>query len=490
MTESPTTLSETAESDGSSDSTNALGLAIVWAADEPGRIGEVALIASGAPGPMKVLGRGSAASDDAHERLSFARLRGRTSEVCPALETPRLSRVQLTVRSRDDGALEVENVGRLRLLANGTPCARAVARPGDTLQLGAQFLLLVVHREVREAPASRPAPPSFPFGVSDSAGIVGESPAIWRLRERIAFVGRRRGHVLVVGPSGSGKELVARAVHAASDRAERPLRTRNAATIPDSLADAELFGNARNYPNAGMPERGGIIGDSDGTSLFLDEFGELSSAVQAHLLRALDGGDYQRLGESVVRHSNFRLIAATNRPLSAIKPDVLARLTLRIEVPGLEARKEDVPLLARHILSRILATDSGLAKRFSTPDRGLCVPTLSLGLVRDLLGRDFATHAREIEEILWRGLETSVSGIIGPAVPDGPNAMPTPRQGTTLPPDGGSEEALSPETIQRCLDAHNGVIEDTWKALGLSSRHALTRLVRKHGLEVRKRFAR
>ena len=117
---------------------------------------------------------------------------------------------------------------------------------------------------------------------------------------------------MLLGETGTGKELAARAVHRFSTRADRPLVARNAATMPAGLIDAELFGNARNYPNPGMAERPGLVGQADGGFLFLDEIGELPSELQAHLLRVLDaGGEYQRLGESRVRRSDFRLLAAT-----------------------------------------------------------------------------------------------------------------------------------------------------------------------------------
>ena len=112
--------------------------------------------------------------------------------------------------------------------------------------------------------------------------------------------------------------------------------SRNAASFPETLIDAELFGNARNYPNPGMPERPGL----------------------------LDSGEYQRLGESRPRKADFRLVAATNRPDSYLKEDVLARLRIRVEVPDLNARREDIPLVARHLLRRIARNDPELARRY------------------------------------------------------------------------------------------------------------------------------
>src|SRR5205807_1302663 len=125
---------------------------------------------------------------------------------------------------------------------------------------------------------------------------------------------------------GCGKELVAQGIHALSSRRARKIVSRNAATFPDTLVDAELFGNAPNYPNQGMPERAGLIGEADGSTLFLDELGELPEALQTRLLRVLDSGEYQRLGDSRRRSASFRFVAATHRSLEKLREDVAARL--------------------------------------------------------------------------------------------------------------------------------------------------------------------
>jgi two-component system nitrogen regulation response regulator GlnG/two-component system response regulator HydG len=165
--------------------------------------------------------------------------------------------------------------------------------------------------------------------------MIGESPAAWDLREQLAAGAVQGAHVLLLGESGAGKELAARALHALSARSAGPFVARNAATIPDSLVDAELFGTAKNYPNSGSPERVGLVGEADGGHLMLDEIGELSDVHQAHLLRLLDrGGEYHRLGESHTRLSDLRLIAATNRYPASLKHDLLARFALHLAWKG------------------------------------------------------------------------------------------------------------------------------------------------------------
>src|SRR5262249_46773968 len=147
----------------------------------------------------------------------------------------------------------------------------------------------------------------------------------------LGMIAPRSGHVIVFGTSGTGKELVAAALHGLSGRSGAFV-ARNSVTLPEALVDAELFGNLKGYPNPGMPDRAGLVGAAHGGSLFLDEFGELPLSAQAHLLRVLDAGEYQRLGETGVRRADFRLLAATNRAESAFRQDVLARFDFRLKL--------------------------------------------------------------------------------------------------------------------------------------------------------------
>ena len=472
---------------------SATALVLLWSADDPGRSGEVAFLPSAELGTEQVLGRGGPADDDPHERIMFTRPRPGRVLQAPPLSSARVSRVQLRLRVRAPGVVEVENLGRCTLRWNGLESTRFTLNPDDTLEVGKQLVFLCTTLPAWLPPMS--AATEFSFGAADADGIIGESPVVWELRRQIAFIGPRSGHVLVRGESGTGKELVARAIHTRSDRARRPLVSRNAATLPEGIIDAELFGNVRSYPNPGTPERPGLVGEADGSTLFLDEFAELPLGLQAHLLRVLDAGEYQRLGEARPRRSDFRLVAATNRPESAIKHDLFARLVFRLDVPSLNDRRQDVPLLAIHLLRRMAAGDETLTHRIF-PD-GTTVPRLSPALVGALARHQYTTHVRELEALLWQSLAESTgpdleiprdiakqTHIDRSSANDPPVALRT--TGTRSDDDEGSPR-LGPERIQACLDEHNGVLEDAWKALGLSSRYALKRLVKKHGLIVRKK---
>ncbi|WP_394835607.1 sigma 54-interacting transcriptional regulator [Pendulispora rubella] len=468
-----------------------VGFIVVWSSSEPHRVGEIALLT--AEKDVYVLGRShEPGPGDVRPRVTFFRQRpGEVTKAGP-LESQRISREQLEVRREPgEAVLNVKNVGRCRLFGENSEheVAELRVRPGDLIELRGQVLLMCVERLawVGHSSALRAYPP-FEFGMADAHGIVGESPEAWRMREIVAFVAKRAGHVLVRGESGTGKELVARALHALSDRQTRAMVSRNAATLPEGLIDAELFGNARNYPNAGMEARAGLVGEAHESTLFLDEFAELPAGLQAHLLRVLDAGEYTRLGEPRPRRADFRLIAATNRALTALKQDVLARLPFRIELAGLGQRREDIPLLLAHVLRGIRASDPEAVARFMDGT----TPRVSADFVKALLRHPYTTHARELSTLVWQSVMSSLGDRLDVPAGAGRREMDTSPDISAntstgeLPVATEDEDSLSPTRIQACLDAHNGVIEHAWRALGLSSRHALARLIRKHRLELRR----
>jgi len=447
----------------------ALGFVVLWASEEPEYLGAWLPVTTGdALGP-RVLGRGPARADDEYPRLSALRQRPDSNEVLPPFQSEALSRVQLLVRPSSPERLELENLGRRRLFVNGVAAERHESQVGDVVEIGGRLALLCAKRPVRLAGSAASA--EHAFGRADTYGIVGESPAAWQLRSDITFRAPRAGHVLILGATGTGKEHVARAFHERSGRTGR-LVARNAATLPESLVDAELFGNPKGYPNPGMPEREGLIGAAHEGTLFLDEFADLPAGAQTHVLRVLDSGEYQRLGESIVRRSDFRLIGATNRSEANLRSDLLARFDFRLRVPGLEARREDVPLILRHLFDVVTENDRELRERFCSAN-GL--PRLGAGFLRNAAAHPFASNVRELRQLLWRAFAES-SG----------DALEWPEPTQEEEPIGGRDD-IERDKIQNALDANRGSIEKTWRALGLPNRYVLRRLIAKYDLSVTRR---
>jgi two-component system nitrogen regulation response regulator NtrX len=187
--------------------------------------------------------------------------------------------------------------------------------------------------------------------------MVGSSPAMRELVEQVALVAGKRARVLVLGENGTGKELVARALHEGSDRAEGPFVRVNCAAIPETLFESELFGHEKGAFTGAVANRAGRFERADGGTLFLDEVGELPLSMQPKLLRAIEAGEVERVGGGGTRTVDVRVVAATNRDLArmvedgAFREDLYYRLNVvQLRVPSLRERRDDVPELARHFL--------------------------------------------------------------------------------------------------------------------------------------------
>jgi two-component system nitrogen regulation response regulator NtrX len=212
---------------------------------------------------------------------------------------------------------------------------------------------------------------------SDAAGgspLLGSSAAMERLRQQIARVGPTAGKVLILGENGTGKELVARAIHESSPRRERPFVRVNSAAIPRDLIESELFGHEKGAFTGATAARKGKMELADGGTLFLDEIGDMSLEAQAKLLRALESGEIERLGGSRTIVVDVRLIAATNKNLKfeiqagRFREDLYYRLNVvPIQVPPLREHAADIPVLVAGFISRGL-TGAGRPRLSLTDD--------------------------------------------------------------------------------------------------------------------------
>jgi two-component system response regulator AtoC len=193
---------------------------------------------------------------------------------------------------------------------------------------------------------------------SDRYRIIGQSPAIRKLVQMIEKVAGTDATVLVRGPSGAGKELVARAIHGNSKRRDKPLVTVNCATLQESLLESELFGHEKGAFTGADRAKEGLFEVAEGGTLFVNEVAEMSPALQAKLLRVLEDGHYRRVGSAQERHADVRVVAATNTPLEdeqkagRFREDLFFRLNvISIALPPLKERREDVPALIAHFLN-------------------------------------------------------------------------------------------------------------------------------------------
>lgn len=460
-------------------------LAVAWSVLEPKRAGEVLLIDPALTRPS-ILGRHDPDYDyDGRTLLTPSRQRPGENRPAPPLELPpHVSRLQLEVGAGPDRRrVQVTNLGKATLVSSAHGALATgetvTLQPGDTLVLADHLLLLCIERPSRLAPLRfYPGTSMPPFGQPDENGIVGESPAIWELRDRMAFAAQLGQHALVQGPSGSGKELVARGIHRLSARGRRRLVAASAADIPPTLIEAELFGNRADYPNPGTPGREGLIGQAHQSTLFLDELGTLPVDLQSKLLRVLDDhGEYRRLGVDEAMHSDLRLVAATNRSLEHLKADLLARLKLMIAVPGLDRRREDIPLLIPAVLARIAAEEGAgqIAARFALDSDARF--ELDVRLVDVLVRHAYRLHVRELEHLLVLALYGSPGERIelGAAMSAELHLPPPPAP-------AADPEVVSCEAVADALAAHGWNILETAKVLGWS-RFQLNRKIKKCGLE-------
>jgi transcriptional regulator with PAS, ATPase and Fis domain len=339
-------------------------------------------------------------------------------------------------------------------LARGA--AAILPSPDDDANLADQLLTLCGSAAGREAPGARSA------FIAESAGM----RSVAALAERAA---RSRVTVLLLGETGTGKEVVARAIHAASPRAERPFVAINCAALPDSLLESELFGHARGAFTGAERDRRGAFEEAHTGTLFLDEVGETSGAFQAKLLRVLQDRAVRPLGGTRPREVDVRVIAATHRDLprevarGRFREDLFFRLhVFPIRIPPLRDRPEDVIALAKHFLELHGVGDG-------KPD---C--TLSATARRRLLAHRWSGNVRELENAILRALVLSGRGAaLGEQHFDLLVAEAPPPEIEGLD-DAGDEELrdtlarVEAWLIRSALDRNGGHRSETARKLGLT----------------------
>jgi two-component system nitrogen regulation response regulator GlnG/two-component system response regulator HydG len=291
--------------------------------------------------------------------------------------------------------------------------------------------------ELRHFDAER----SMEFGEADRDGIVGESAAIWELREALAAAASSNEHVLILGESGTGRELAARAIHRNSARGERAFVR-------------------------GTPARPGLFEEAAGGTLFFD--GELPQELE----------DPSR--------QDVRVIASTERDLTELGYDLLQRFPMNVQVPSLRDRPEDVPLLVRHILRQAVAKGEGSVARFFSSGPNGPEPRLDPDLILALVAHPYTDHVRELEGMVWQAINESHRAYVAlsPALRD---ELAGARAEAEFDRRARLTALPTPEEITACIErnkCHAGRAADE---LGLRSRYELTRLMRLHGIVIERR---
>jgi two-component system, NtrC family, response regulator AtoC len=233
--------------------------------------------------------------------------------------------------------------------------------------------------------------------------FVGESKQTREIKKLISLVGPSRAPVLILGETGTGKEVVARAVHMASDRSSGPFVTVNASALPENILESELFGYKKGAFTGAQSDKAGLLDIADGGTFFADEVGDMDLAIQSKLLRVIETGTFRKLGDTRERKVNVRLVSATNKDLEqevkgkTFRADLFYRLsTFIIHVPPLRERKEDIPFLIDYFLRRI--------------SRGKAPIRISAEVLGTLIDYPWPGNVRELANTLERACLFTVGG--------------------------------------------------------------------------------
>ncbi len=335
------------------------------------------------------------------------------------LTDPTVSRLHAELRLAQNGILVRDAGSTNGTVIDGLQIVEATVGAGATIRIGGTTIRV----EVGEEPVFIEVSPRDRFG--DLVGSSIDMRRIFGILERVAPT---EATVLLQGETGTGKDVAARAIHAASPRAEGPFVAVDCGAIAENLIESELFGHVRGAFSGAVSDRQGAVEEANGGTLFFDEIGELPLSLQPKLLRCLETRTVRRVGSNTPRPVNVRVIAATNRHLPAevnagtFREDLYYRLAVvTVELPPLRARREDIIVLAKHFYSRY------------RPNADL--PT---ALIATLVSREWRGNVRELRNFIERNVSMGSPSQIPPPMPGAGFEAPTPL---------GPLEALVPSNL-------------------------------------------
>jgi len=341
-----------------------------------------------------------------------------------------------------------------------------------------------VQRALRKRAHADRDPETVEFPGLPEEGLIGRSAGMLRVYKQIAYASSSDVPVLVTGETGTGKELVARAIHRHSARSSHPFVAVNCGALAESLLESELFGHVRGSFTGAVSDKKGIFEQAHGGAIFLDEIGETTPALQVRLLRAIEEGEVRPVGASRVVKVDVRVLAATNRDLEAdsrmgrFRRDLFFRLNvIEIEVPPLRERREDVGPLVSHFLRGVAPRTAGLAR-------------ITKGAIARLSERLWPGNVRQLENTIERLALAARGGVI--------DIDDIPVEDGTLGPGGAADATIDPESLfgdlpslrdlerrylVHVLRAARGHRSRAAEILGVD-RRTLYRMAERHGIDL------
>ena len=341
---------------------------------------------------------------------------------------------------------------------DGVRVREAEIPPGTLVRIGGSALRV----ELGDEPAFVEVSSRHHFGELVGASV--EMRRVYAILERLSLTDAT---VLVQGETGTGKDVLARSLHAASPRAEQPFVAVDCGALPEHLVESELFGHVRGAFTGAASDRKGVFEEADGGTLFLDEIGEMPVALQPKLLRAIESRSIRRVGGSTARTVNVRIIAATNRSLSSsindgsFREDLYYRLAVvELRLPPLRARRDDIPVLAAHFF-RMFAGDTRLSAEF----------------LASLVGRAWSGNVRELKNHIERAVSLGTYLPRDAAAASEALLLPAAHPAA---PDSGSNPGSNPGSIESFVALHLPLKEarDAWtKSFELAYVRAMLKMV-------------